>query len=618
MLRNFLVIVFLFSGASQGISQVCVCERFETLFKDYRAAKDNGNSELAEEISWKLATSENPTCRSQGFNLLANVRINKANHKEGLNFLKKEKAILDSMRCRKENYLDYFLTKSYFHYSKDEYDSSIANSLKALEIAELTKSITRQITLRLGIGSAFYRTGQLDKKMEYSRSIIPLIELVEDPSFKCQFYFNLFGAYYTFYSTNRDEDYLDSANMYNLKSLEIAKATLNKRFLPYCYEALEIVNSERGGNPSQGLVYLDSALYFGRNSMNSGQLSELLLNKAGLYQQLGQRSLAILYADSALFYSSQNPQKSVFASHLVDASDLFSSIGDHKRALELHKQADIISDSLKSSANARVVRELEEKYNNVKNEKTISQLNKEKEVSKLQIRLLVFSVIIAIVIILLIVVVYRLSLLKQKQKAFESKYRLNQALINPHFLSNALVSIQRYILENKPQEASNYLTKFSRLMRKLLESSYQATISIEEEIDLLRNYLDIQKLRLKDSFSYTLKVAEDLDIEESHISPMFVQPFLENAIEHGVEGIREGKIDVVFSKRKNFLEILITDNGKGFSISKEGGSRSLSTMIIQERIELLNKTSKVPVELTLEDRKDESGFQVRLVLPIYS
>jgi tetratricopeptide (TPR) repeat protein len=609
----FFGLVISFQVQSQN---ACTCESYDTIFNKYRLAKDAGDNSLAEQIALDLSNDGILYCRVLGLNLLANVKVNNSQMAAGLSLINRQRSLLDSMRCSSESFLEYYLTKSYYHYLQDEYDSSIANSIKALVIAEQTNSINRQITLRLGIGSAFYRIGQIEKKMEYSRSIIPLIEKVDDLSFKCQFYYNLFGAYYTYYTnTKHERPYLDSASLYNQKALQIARRTLNKRFLPYCYEALEIINHERNGSPMKGIVYLDSAIYYGRGSMNNAQVAELLINKANLFAEVGNKNQAIVFVDSGLYYSVKHPQKSVYASHLVDASDLYKKVGEHERALTLYREADTILDSIKSTENARMVRELEERYNKEKNEKTIKELSQEKEISKLQIRLLVLGVTIALVAIGFIIFVYHLVLLKQKQQTIESKYKLNQALINPHFLSNALVSIQRFMMENNPVQASNYLTKFSRLMRQLLEYSRQELITIEEEIEQVTNYLDIQKLRLKDRFQYEIRIDEKLAISGMSIPPMFVQPFVENAVEHGVINSEDGKIEVGFSLMGKNLLIDILDNGKGISVDANTKGSSLSTKIIQERIALLNKSGSA-IQLQISNAKMGSGTHVKLMLPI--
>lgn len=154
-------------------------------------------------------------------------------------------------------------------------------------------------------------------------------------------------------------------------------------------------------------------------------------------------------------------------------------------------------------------------------------------------------------------------------------------------------------------------------MRQLLEFSRQERISVEEEIDLLRNYLDLQKLRLKDTFNYTITVDEQLAIQDSFISPMFIQPFVENAIEHGVNGVDMGKIQIDFTRQNKNLCVSIQDNGKGISQQNKKDHQSMSTTIIQERIDLLNKTNKEKISLSIGDVSTGNGTLVQLVLPIY-
>jgi LytS/YehU family sensor histidine kinase len=194
---------------------------------------------------------------------------------------------------------------------------------------------------------------------------------------------------------------------------------------------------------------------------------------------------------------------------------------------------------------------------------------------------------------------------------------INLAL-DPHFLSNALVSIQRFMMDNNTAQASTYLTKFSRLMRQLLEYSREELITIEEEIDLLRNYLDIQKLRLKDKFEYEIRIDKSLSISECRIQPMFAQPFVENAIEHGVSGMENGKIEIAFSALGDELVLEIRDNGKGIVPGSLMEQASLSTKIIRERIALLNKANKKPIQLDIGNLASGSGTRVQLILPIYS
>ena len=228
------------------------------------------------------------------------------------------------------------------------------------------------------------------------------------------------------------------------------------------------------------------------------------------------------------------------------------------------------------------------------------------------------TILTALLVASVLFLYFRQRSLNQQQKALAIENKFLRFQLDPHFLSNALVSIQRFMLDNNTQQASSYLSKFSKLMRQLLEYSREEYITIEEEIDLLRNYLDIQKLRLKDKFEYEIQVDPKLAIGDSRIPPMFAQPFVENAIEHGIGNRENGKISISFSEKDNQLFLEIQDDGAGIGESLTADHKSLSTTIIKERIALLNKSNKKPIQLQIGNVPGGSGTRVALTLPIYS
>jgi LytS/YehU family sensor histidine kinase len=138
--------------------------------------------------------------------------------------------------------------------------------------------------------------------------------------------------------------------------------------------------------------------------------------------------------------------------------------------------------------------------------------------------------------------------------------------MNPHFIFNALSSIQSLSLEPENQsKVSGYISRFSKIMRQSLESTYNDLVSIEEEISFLENYLNIQKMRFPNKFDYQIEMADDLEIDEIKVPSMLLQPFIENSIEHGFKGIEyEGIILIKIFKENSQLKIIISDNGKGF------------------------------------------------------
>ncbi|OJJ14368.1 hypothetical protein BKI52_43605 [marine bacterium AO1-C] len=192
--------------------------------------------------------------------------------------------------------------------------------------------------------------------------------------------------------------------------------------------------------------------------------------------------------------------------------------------------------------------------------------------------------------------------------------------MNPHFIFNAMSAIQRYMLKNDARNASHYLTRFSKLMRAVLENSRNEYISLEQEIEMLEGYLTLQNLKHKGSFEYTITVDENLDPEEVAIPPMFAQPFIENAVEHGIHQMPSGgKISIDFVLDGELILLEICDNGIGLTqgkAQKEGEQathRSLATQITKERIALYQKSLKK--NIYFEVKSSAEGTRVLFRMP---
>ncbi|HEY1038685.1 MAG TPA: histidine kinase, partial [Bacteroidia bacterium] len=262
-----------------------------------------------------------------------------------------------------------------------------------------------------------------------------------------------------------------------------------------------------------------------------------------------------------------------------------------------------------------------------KNEKTIKELSQEKdllkqqeEINDLQIRFLIIAIVFAIVLIISVILFYRQRALKQQQATLQVEQRLNRSRINPHFFFNALAALQNIMLNgtDKPKLVKNF-TAFSKLMRQTLESSYNEFISIEKEIEFLDHYLNLQLLRKEGSFEYKYTIVSELEIEEIMIPAMLLQPFVENAIEHGFKSFTSGGLLLIdFRLNGKNLVITIDDNGAGIKQKKESDDPthiSRATQITKDRLFLINKTLKVESGFKFID-KFEAGTRVELTLPV--
>jgi len=201
-----------------------------------------------------------------------------------------------------------------------------------------------------------------------------------------------------------------------------------------------------------------------------------------------------------------------------------------------------------------------------------------------------------------------------KRRAAELEMQALRAQMNPHFIFNALSSVNRFILKNDPDKASDYLTRFSRLIRLVLVNSQREVIFLDEEIEMLHLYLEMEQLRFKNAFEFTIRCAEHVDASQVTIPPLLVQPFCENAIWHGLMHSEEkGLLDISFKLENNILYCAITDNGVGREKAAELGSKSaekiksLGLQLTRERLALFNEDNNVETSYTIEDIFDSNG-----------
>jgi ligand-binding sensor domain-containing protein len=203
---------------------------------------------------------------------------------------------------------------------------------------------------------------------------------------------------------------------------------------------------------------------------------------------------------------------------------------------------------------------------------------------------------------------------RDRGKARELEMQALRAQMNPHFIFNSLTSINRFILKNDRLSASDYLTRFSRLIRMVLNHSRLMLIPLDDELDMLRLYLDMEKLRFKEVFSYTIDAGNDADRENILIPPMLFQPFVENAIWHGLMHKSEpGRLDILLRIDGDILTCTITDNGVGRIVAAAASSKSaqkrksMGIDITQQRLNLINGSADNGHGVKIEDLYDDHG-----------
>ncbi len=320
--------------------------------------------------------------------------------------------------------------------------------------------------------------------------------------------------------------------------------------------------------------------------------------------------------------------------------EVYREKGELKKASDAFEEYEVIVDKLyiqkeqEISQAARFGRELAQRANR------IATLEKDRELNETRYELAFASQEIAnqqslrqqIIIYFLIGLTFLLLLAaylmfrNMKQQRYANNLLSLKSLrsqMNPHFIFNALNSVNTFIATSDERTANRYLTDFSLLMRAVLENSEEDFIPLEKEIELLKLYVQLEHFRFQDKFEYTIDTDPDIKIEEYVIPPMLLQPYVENAVWHGLRYKKEkGLLSIGFKKENSdSISITIADNGIGRKKSKElktqnqKKQQSKGMGNIKKRIAILNKMYKDKVDVFISDLDDnEEGTQVKLIL----
>ncbi|MGB1204697.1 MAG: two-component regulator propeller domain-containing protein [Chitinophagales bacterium] len=244
--------------------------------------------------------------------------------------------------------------------------------------------------------------------------------------------------------------------------------------------------------------------------------------------------------------------------------------------------------------------------------------------------LLGFFVLLCIIMIGYLIIKYVKERSDLQKRMIESQQMALRTQMNPHFIFNALNSIQYYITENDKRAANMYLSTFSTLMRKVLDNSQKSRILLEDELEYLGLYLDIESLRFKGKFRYELHISEAVEIDEVYVPPMLIQPYLENAIQHGLlqKPTEDRLLEISFDQKEEELLICkIKDNGIGrkraaeLQAKRTKRHRGIGMSNPKARLRILNQLHKYNITVKTEDLMGENeeslGTLIVVQMPVF-
>lgn len=402
-------------------------------------------------------------------------------------------------------------------------------------------------------------------------------------------------------------------------------------------------------NYQTALSYLLKGLAIRRQLGQNIHLCSNLILVGTAYRQMGKPSTALrYYTEAKAIAESIDARDYLYTCH-VDMSKCYAALKQFEQAYAFSQTSATLRDSIYAQEKLDKIQELTKRYENEKKEAQIALLSAENQLKDASLsseantrKGLVLGLILLLIIGLLVWVgekrkIRNQQLLTEKStKIREAEFRESltdlelkalRAQMNPHFIFNSMNSINRLILEEKNDQASHTLGKFAKLIRMILEYSEKKSISLAEELSMLDTYIQLESGRFKDRIAYEIQVDELLNPEEIEVPSMILQPFVENAIWHGLMHKEEGngKLLIQIEARDTLLHCRIEDNGIGREKALElknktkSSHTSMAMAVTKERLSLLNKSGLAEL-IRIIDLKDVSnralGTRVELNIPL--
>lgn len=551
------------------------------------------------------------------------------------------------------------------------YDKAIATHLKAKKLAELAED-TEQLVISLNMLGVVYRRMDLVKPaLDYHKQAIDIAYSVKNPSFELKHSIavsqNSMG---NIYLTLKQYDL--ALNQFK-KSIVIEKESNNRLGLAINHQNIGYVDEAQGRLDDALKNYQKSLEY--NNSLDSEVGRAICYNSIGqIYIKQGKYNEAKAIIEDALekalkikdqFYISlsyinlgwvnsklnldkeaedylnkalQIGEQYSFKTAIVDAnkylSDLYVKKGDYKTAMKYYVNSIEMDKTVANERNLQYVNDIIIQYENESKNSQIRALADENELVKSKLernqRIFWYSLAALTVIAVIMISIHRNRQLKHEKQILTLEQDMLRSQMNPHFIFNSLNSIKLYIINNEKENAVYYLNKFSKFIRKILIASTEKEISLEDELETMQLYMNIENIRFSNEIDFQVHVDKNINTASIKVPSLILQPFLENSLWHGLSSKKEDKkISIHVSKTSDeFVTITVTDNGIGrkasekINDSKSLKRKSVGLAITKARLANFSKgftsSYKIDIEDLYDDIRKPSGTKVVVQIPVKS
>lgn len=506
-----------------------------------------------------------------------------------------------------------------------KYEISTRNYFKALKLAEKERDKSLEASIFYNIGMN-YATIHDSSARRYLKAALAFFDGDDMNTGKC---YEVLGCIEADY--NRASNYFKNAETafkkMNARN-EIANVYVNSAYLELGEGHYDLAEQ----NSRKSLSIFKET---GDRAGIASSYVNINAAKFGIGENLkDENRTGVLKACLALLDSAQMAIQGVnIPSYLIviyqSKANLFNLLGKSDSAYAYLSRYQLLNDSVNNVTKIKQVQELKIEYESEKKEQEIERLKQEKRVTSLYIITIGISVLFALALLTIFVIRTRnkkkQQLLEFEKSKLEYEQQALRAQMNPHFIFNAINSIQKYILSKNEREAYDYLAKFAKLIRIVLNNSREKSLMLQQELEMINLYVELEQIRFSNKFEFKIDVDESVNDDDMMVPAMLIQPYVENAIWHGLMNLpkdRKGILKLSVSHTEKSLKIVIEDNGIGRAKAKQFKSedkhRSVGMALTEQRLMMINQMEeyeKAKVEVTdLCENDRASGTRVEITL----
>ncbi len=471
--------------------------------------------------------------------------------------------------------------------------------LKALELNKHIKDNKLEANIFGSLAHVHFLYNDYEKAIDYTLKAITIQKQDKDSLGLSATYNNLAVIY-------KNIAEYENALIFNKKSLALNKLLKDDGAIAMSYNNIG-QTYEQISMPDSAKFYYNKAIEL--NSLLQNANTSAIRNLAYLYLSQRKYKQAKNLLLEALVIESQNNRIGVQEKIYDKLLTIAVQNKNFSESLSYQQKRDSLSSLLNRFENAEKLKLLENQYQVAIAKNEIQKEKQQNKISKIIFGIIIFLLLAAI---LFGIQFYKNKTLKEEKQKVILEQKVLRSQMNPHFIFNALSSIQNSLLDNEPIKSASYISKFAKLIRQNFDFINEKTIPLSDEIDALQNYMDTQKMRYPDKFDYEINIFADVDMDDVKIPPLLLQPLVENAIEHGFKNKKgKGKISINISRKKDLICYEIKDNGKGFSNTK-GDGKQHSIDIFKKRLKLLdNDTSRKSFKINSSEEGTTVNFCIK-------